>query len=78
MSAAVVVLPWLLSAWTLGAMWLAGGRPRAGWKLALAGQALWTAYTFAAGAWGFLPLNIGLTVVYYRNLRINNVGGQRP
>lgn len=65
------VLPWFLSAWTLGAMWIAGGQPRKGWIFALVGQLPWTAYTFASGAWGFLPLNVGLTIVYYRNLRVN-------
>lgn len=67
------LLPWLLSAYTLAAMFVAGGRPRVGWTLALAGQPLWFAYSWAADAWGFLPLNVGLTIVYYRNLRINNV-----
>lgn len=64
-------LPWLLSVQTLGAMWLAGSNPRAGWRLALAGQLLWAAYTALAHAWGFLPLNLGLTFVYYRNLKRN-------
>lgn len=65
------LLPWVLSAWTLGAMWLAGSNPRVGWTVALAGQLPWTAYTVLASAWGFLPLNIGLTIVYYRNLKRN-------
>jgi hypothetical protein len=75
---AATVIPWLLSAYTLAAMTVAGGRPRLGWTLALAGQPLWFAYSFAsADGLGFLPLNVGLCIVYYRNLRINNVGGQR-
>lgn len=63
----LTILPYLLSVWTLCAMWLAGSNPRHGWYMALAGQVLWFAYTWAADAWGFLPLNIGLTFVYLRN-----------
>lgn len=64
------VVPWVLSAYTLAAMWLAGGRPRLGWGLALLGQPLWFAYSLAsADGLGFLPLNIGLCLVYYRNIR---------
>ncbi len=58
----------LLSVWTLSSMAVAGWRPRVGWGLALAGQIPWAAYTYYADAWGFLPLNIGLTGVYAWNL----------
>lgn len=61
-------LPFLLSLWTMLSMWLAGSNPRLGWQFALARQVLWLAYTWFADAWGFLPLNIGLTFVYWRNL----------
>jgi hypothetical protein len=64
------VLPWALSVQTLGAMWIAGHNPRVGWFFALVGQTTWTGYTFAAHAWGFIPLNVGLTIVYYRNWRL--------
>lgn len=63
-----VALPWVLSAWTMFAMWIAGGNPRLGWKLALWGQIFWWSYTFTSSAWGFMPLNIGLTLIYWRNL----------
>lgn len=64
------VLPWLLSAWTLAAMFYASGRPLRGWTLALLGQPMWFAYTFvSADGGGFWPLNVGLTIIYARNIR---------
>lgn len=69
-------LPWLLSAITLYMTWLAGNLSRRAWGLGLLNQALWCLYTVAVwqvtgplSALGLVPLNVGLTLVYYRNHR---------
>jgi hypothetical protein len=71
MTQAADVLPWLLSLVTILSMIWAGSRHavrrKRGWAVAMGGQALWLAYTIVASAWGFLPLNMVLTVIYYRN-----------
>jgi hypothetical protein len=60
-------LPWLLSAITIATMWKAGDRWRATWLLGLANQALWLVWIIAVSAWGLLPMNIVLWIVYARN-----------
>lgn len=63
----VTYLPWLLSAITIWMTLLAGNlHPRA-WLVGLGNQLLWLAWIVAAGAWGLIPLNIALWVVYGRN-----------
>lgn len=54
---------------TLYGMWRAGSHDWRGWAIGLANQALWFAFIVAFGAWGLLPLNVSLVVVYGRNLR---------
>lgn len=63
----IKALPWLLSANTLYVMFLAGNKRRYAWALGLAGQALWLLWIILVQAWGLLPMNIGLWVVYARN-----------
>lgn len=63
----IKALPWLLSANTLYVMFLAGNKRRYAWALGLAGQALWLLWIILVQAWGLLPMNIGLWVVYSRN-----------
>lgn len=69
-------LPWLLSVITLYMTFLAGSLHRKTWVVGLSNQALWFLYTVAtwnttgpASALGMLPLNIGLSIAYYRNHR---------
>lgn len=57
------------SAITLYGMWLAGNKDHRGWTVGLWNQAVWFAFIVAFGAWGLLPLNAALVVVYTRNLR---------
>lgn len=49
-------------------MWAAGSHRSWSWGLGIANQALWFAFIVAFGAWGLLPLNVALVVVYSRNL----------
>ena len=60
-------LPWLLSAITIYMTVLAGNRNRWAWAVGLLNQALWLTWIVASSAWGLLPMNIALWVVYARN-----------
>ncbi len=62
------VLPWLTSAMTLWAVWLAGHNLRLSWKVSLANQSLWIAFIVASGAWGLLPLTVSLAALFARHL----------
>jgi len=60
-------LPFLLSAITVWMTFMAGNMHRSAWLVGLFNQALWLVWIIAAGAWGLLPLNIVLWIVYARN-----------
>lgn len=60
-------LPWLLSVLTIWMAILAGNRTRWAWSIGLAAQALWLVWILAAGAWGLIPGNLALWIVYGRN-----------
>jgi len=61
-------LPWLLSAMTITAMWLAGNKHRAAWHLSLVNQMLWSVWIVATSQWGLLPMNVAMYIVAGRNL----------
>jgi hypothetical protein len=63
----VFYMPWLLSAITIYMTVLAGNKTRWAWAIGLANQAHWLVWIFAAQAWGLLPMNIALWIVYSRN-----------
>lgn len=60
-------LPWVLSCVTVWMTLMAGSLHRKAWLVGLVNQGLWLVWICAAGAWGFLPLNIALWIVYGRN-----------
>jgi hypothetical protein len=60
-------LPWLLSFLTITAMALAGEKKREAWAVGLVNQLLWLSWIVVMGAWGLLPMNIALWIVYGRN-----------
>ena len=60
-------LPWLLSAITIYMTVLAGNKHRNAWAFGLANQALWLVWIVTTGAWGLLPMNFALWIVYARN-----------
>ena len=60
-------LPWLLSAITIYMTILAGNRYRNAWLIGLIGQALWLFWIIVTKNLGFLPMNIALWIVYFRN-----------
>lgn len=60
-------LPWLLSCITIWMTLMAGNKHPNAWLIGLGNQALWLIWIVCAQAWGFIPLNIALWVVYARN-----------
>jgi len=63
----IFYMPWLLSAITIYMTILAGNKTRWVWLLGIANQALWLTWIFATEAWGLLPMNAALWIVYARN-----------
>jgi hypothetical protein len=61
------ILPYILSAITIYTMFLAGGKSKHTWLVGLANQLLWLIWIIAIQAWGLLPMNIALWIVYTRN-----------
>jgi hypothetical protein len=60
-------LPWLLSAITIWMTVLAGNKNRHAWLIGGANQALWLVWIITVDAWGLLPMNLALWLVYGRN-----------
>jgi len=60
-------LPWLMSAITIYMTVLAGNKHKHAWAVGLFNQALWLSWIVSFHQWGFLPMNIALWVVYWRN-----------
>lgn len=63
----ITYLPYLLSAITIYSMLLAGNKKRGAWIWGLVNQLLWLVWIVLSSAWGLLPMNIALWVVYGRN-----------
>jgi hypothetical protein len=62
-------IPLVLSANTLALTWLVGRKSTLGWVLGVCGQVLWFVFIFMYGAYGLLPMAVGLTILYAWNLR---------
>ena len=60
-------LPWLLSAITIWMTIMAGNKRKSAWIVGLVNQALWLVWIVASNAWGLLPMNAALWLVYGRN-----------
>ena len=65
--AIIQYLPWLLSLITIYSMLLGVNKKRGAWIVGLTNQALWLLWIILSSAWGLLPMNIALWVIYYRN-----------
>ena len=66
-AAIIAYLPWLLSVITIWMTLPAGNKHPMAWMIGLVNQALWLAWIVASEAWGLLPMNLALWVVYGRN-----------
>lgn len=60
---------WTLAVIGIGALLLAATRPRAGWCLAIAVQALWITYAIVTRQWGFIASALAYAFAYARLLR---------
>jgi hypothetical protein len=60
-------LPWPLSAITIYMTILAGNKSRNAWLYGLVNQALWLLWILTTGAYGLLPMNAALWLLYGRN-----------
>lgn len=60
-------LPWLLSALTIWMTLLAGAKHPSSWLVGLGNNALWLVWICATQAWGLVPMNLALWIVYLRN-----------
>lgn len=63
------IIPWILAAWTVATMWLAGNKSPWAWYSGITSQLLWLYFDYTVEAWGLMPLAVVLTAVYLRNLR---------
>lgn len=61
------ILPWVISAVTVYAMWLAGKKDIAAWPVSLFNQGLWLIWILLTHTWGLLPMNIALWIVFSYN-----------
>lgn len=72
-----VYLPWIISAFLIAFNWMAGSKMKGTWSIALFQQVLWFVWVIDVQAWGLLPGNIALTVVFARNwLKWHNENGE--
>ena len=60
-------LPWVLSALTIWITIMQGNKHPKAWLIGLFSQCLWLTWILVDQAWGLLPLNFTLWVLYYRN-----------
>ncbi len=60
-------IPWILAAWTVCTMWLAGNKSMLAWPSGIVSQGLWLYFDWHVEAWGLMPLAIVLSYVYARN-----------
>ncbi len=57
---------WALAAVGIAGLWIAASRPRIGFAVSIAAQALWVAYALTTRQYGFLVTAAAYTVVYVR------------
>lgn len=62
-------LPWLLSAITIYMTYLAGNKNKWAWLIGLVSQELWLVWIWSVAAWGLVPMNLALQIIYFRNFR---------
>lgn len=65
-----IYLPYVMSVTTILGMILAGNKRRLGWSLVFCGEFIWAYWIWLVGAWGLIPMNIFLMIVYWRNFLV--------
>lgn len=61
-------MTWILSFTSLLTVYLLGKKNILGWKVGLAGQALWIYWEIITEAWGLMPMTIIMTILYIKSL----------
>lgn len=61
------LLPWGLSVATLAMNWAVGSRIKGAWAFGVVLQCAWLAWIIVTSTWGFLPMNLGLAIIFARN-----------
>jgi hypothetical protein len=64
------VWSYVLAAIGITGLLIASHRPRIGWSVNIAVQALWVTYAVATHQWGFILSALAYTVAYIRLLRV--------
>ena len=60
-------MPWILSAITVYMSILVGNQNKNAWVIGLGNQCLWLLWIVVDQAWGLVPMNLILSVTYFRN-----------
>lgn len=60
-------LPWCLSAATIYMAIQTGNKTNFAWLIGIYLQAFWLLWIVVGGQWGFLPMNLILWAIYFRN-----------
>lgn len=63
----LIILPWVMSFFSITALWLAGRKYKYTWYFYIFAELIWTIWIFAAGQWGFLPMNLFTIAICLRN-----------
>jgi hypothetical protein len=63
----VIYTPWLLSVVTIIQMILTGNKWKNSWMIGLIIQSFWLLWIVCSKNWGFVPLNICMWIVCFRN-----------
>lgn len=63
------IVPLILSTITIFSLVWVGNKRPSGWLLCALSQIIWLGWIVSTKNWGFLPMNLALTLVYVRNYR---------
>lgn len=58
---------WVLAAFGLTGIWLAGRKKRAGWLIGVLTQLLWITYGVTTRQWGFIVTALAYAAMYLNN-----------
>lgn len=63
----LVVLPYILSAIAIYTQFQAGNKKKSSWLITLASQGVWLIWICYSKTWGFIPLNLCMSIMAIRN-----------
>ena len=64
----VLYLPWFLSFMSIVVQYLAGSKSLSAWVISIPLQLFWIVWIIVSGTYGFIPLNVCMTIISIRNL----------